>query len=241
MSDKVEVQIGIAQGRKSFSILEAAMLWCELDSHDKGIEKWIRAMHEPRKSPIDASILYSPYLPTEVTRRLRDLSGKINEKLAIEKVEFDPDKVNALAAEIQTLKNQAIEELQSIGKSEALKKHEVMRDMVSTLVRNMNEICGGERNDLDKKISKDQLKELAKIRKETPRFLGGKDDEEIQPKTRTTWLRLLAATFLEAGYDPREKGMIDAVTAMTERHGLAIPRSTIAKILKEIKDEEVLL
>jgi hypothetical protein len=237
MSEKVEVQIRIAQGRKSFTILEATMLWCELDTHDKDNEKWIRAIHAPQPSHIDQSFLYSPYLPPEVTKQLR----KLAQELVLNYVSYpsatNNDELNRLSDDFLALNTQAAEILESDGMTKYLEEHTVMQDKVSTLVRNMNEICGDDGNDLDKQISRDQLRDLAKIRKDQPRFLDGKKEDDIHPKTRTTWLRLIATLCLAAKYDPRTKGMDRALAELTQSYGLDVSHSHIAEILKEIRDK----
>lgn len=238
--DRIEVQIGIAQGRKSFSILEAAALWCELDIRDERIRRWIKAVCEPGRSPIDVSIIHSPFLPSIDTQRLRDLSIKIDLIEFEQKVETDKEKLNKLIADSLALKEQAKEIINAIRPSEAFKRHLAMHEIVVSLVWNMIEICGGGRTDLEKQITRDQLEDLASIRKEHPRFLGVVDEQIIHPKTRNVWRKLIAALCLEAGFDPREKGVIDAITKMMEKHGLSIPRSTIAKLIKEIKEQEIL-
>ena len=238
--DAVEIQIGIAQGRKSFSILEATALWCELDTRDQRIKRWVKAVCEPGRSPIDVSIIHSPFLPSMDTQRLRDLSIKIDLIDFEQKVETDKEMLNKLASDSFALKDQAKEIINAIRPSEAFKRHLAMHETVVSLVWNMIEICGGGRTDLEKPITRDQLEDLANIRKEHPRFLGIVDEQVIHPKTRNVWRKLIAAFCLEAGFNPREKGVVDAITKMTEKHGLAIPRATIAKVIKEIKEQEIL-
>jgi len=74
------------------------------------------------------------------------------------------------------------------------------------------------------------------------KFIGkasqdGKSGDTLPQKTRTTWLRLITSLSLELKHNPKDKGMIDVITAITQRHGLDVSRSTIAKILREIKQE----
>ncbi|MDX8384701.1 MAG: hypothetical protein R8M45_11510 [Ghiorsea sp.] len=95
-------------------------------------------------------------------------------------------------------------------------------------------------------VTLEQLRELAAIRGEKPLFLfpeaqPSQENNTLHPKTRQAWLKLIAALCIECGKHPKGKGMIDAVTAVTQSNSLdedgdlSLSRSTVANILSEVR------